>query len=636
MITHCRCVRHLLLPLMVVAAQSFIPPSQCCGADLPEHLRTGRAQHAFDHLGNIAQQAGAAAASGFNIIYASGCGGIGYAGLPPAKEFAAVLRDSAVYNESARAKGIKVILGYACATSIVNLDTFDKNWSPEFRARFKTPPAQWRQQDVNGKPLPSWYGGPYNPACMNNPDWFEYEKFIVRQQIESGHDGIFFDNPTVHPQGCYCPHCMTKFSALLVREKVIPATVEISDARQLAAKHPAHFLRLRATTARDFLGAIREYARTIRAGALVTCNNSLNSPQVLFSQARTYGYNIYEMTKAEDLLVVEDMAAQPRMLPGGRTLEYGSTLAQLQALSRGLPVVANVLAEADNHTPPHLVRLAMAEAAAHDASYLSWPTWPEEQRERMAGIIRPQADLLSNHAPLLNDTQPRRDVILFLPFRRWVETERCVPSELAAGLTAGNFQYAVVSEDDVVARVTPNPNSIPATGVRTAPGLAVRQIFLVESRSVLHPAESAALEKFEAAGGRVVAADEGDWMKSIESGLDRSLQIKASPTVRAVARDQAGRTIVHLYNLGIERLSSFEDKVTPATDIELHVRVPMHKVNSVKAHSADAGATQGELPYTIDAARREVVVKTKIPHLHDPGDRVAGLEPVSSHEEKCF
>ena len=29
---------------------------------------------------------------------------------------------------------------------------------------------------------------------MNNPDWRAYEKFIVRQQLESGCDGIFFDN----------------------------------------------------------------------------------------------------------------------------------------------------------------------------------------------------------------------------------------------------------------------------------------------------------------------------------------------------------------------------------------------------------------------------------------------------------
>ena len=59
---------------------------------------------------------------------------------------------------------------------------------------------------------------------MNNPDWRNYEEFMVRQQLETGHDGIFFDNPTVHPQGCYCPHCMERFDAF-------PASNELRTAR---------------------------------------------------------------------------------------------------------------------------------------------------------------------------------------------------------------------------------------------------------------------------------------------------------------------------------------------------------------------------------------------------------------------
>ena len=91
---------------------------------------------------------------------------------------------------------------------------------PTFRDQFDTPPANWRQQGRDGKPLASWYGGEYAPACMNNPNWRAYERAMVREQLETGHDGIFFDNPTVHPQGCYCPHCITKFARFLEREKV--------------------------------------------------------------------------------------------------------------------------------------------------------------------------------------------------------------------------------------------------------------------------------------------------------------------------------------------------------------------------------------------------------------------------------
>jgi hypothetical protein len=174
--------------------------------DLPEHLI------ADEH------QAEAAAASGANIIYAAGLGALGYGGLPGKAELMKKRKAVSAYNKLARAKGIRLIMGYLCATSIIQLDSFDKNWSEGFRSQFSTPPSDWRQVGRDGKPLPSWYGGDYQPACMNNPDWRRYQRFMVRQQLETGHDGIFFDNPTVHPDGCYCEHCMRKFARFLAAE----------------------------------------------------------------------------------------------------------------------------------------------------------------------------------------------------------------------------------------------------------------------------------------------------------------------------------------------------------------------------------------------------------------------------------
>ena len=70
---------------------------------------------------------------------------------------------------------------------------------------------------------------------------------------------------------------------------------------------------------------MRDYARSIRPNALITANNSLNSADVLYSQCRSYAYNIYEMSRTEDLVVVEDMSSQPRVLANGKTVEYGPT-----------------------------------------------------------------------------------------------------------------------------------------------------------------------------------------------------------------------------------------------------------------------------------------------------------------------
>src|SRR4051812_26543973 len=65
-------------------------------------LAVGVAQHAFDHLGNLGDQADAVAATGGTVSYATGCGGIGYAGLPPADEMAKVLKKTSDYNKHAR------------------------------------------------------------------------------------------------------------------------------------------------------------------------------------------------------------------------------------------------------------------------------------------------------------------------------------------------------------------------------------------------------------------------------------------------------------------------------------------------------------------------------------------------------
>jgi hypothetical protein len=561
----------------------------------PSELRVGVAGHAFDHLGGIGEQAEAAVDSGANIIYATGLGGLGYQGLPAAEKFEEEKRRAAAYHRRAKAGGIRLVMGYLCATSIVKLEEFDRNWTQELRAQFRTRPSEWRQQDRNGKPLASWYGGDYQPACMKHPDWRAYERFMVREQLEAGCDGIFFDNPTVHPQGCYCEHCMKGFAEFLASAEARPKSV--SGWREFAAAHPKEFMRFRCTIARDFLREMRESARKVNRRALVTCNNSFNSPDVLFSQCRSYAYNIYELSKAEDFVVVEDMGTQPWVLATGKTLEYGPSYRQLHAISHGKPIVAVTITENDYHTPPNLVRLAMAEAAANNASYLSWPTWPENVRQRMCGAIRPQADFLRRNEKLLNDTRARRDVIVFLPFRRWVETEKCTVSGLAAALTKANVQYEVVCEDEL--------------------GRELRgkcKVLVVESHSVLKGDETVAVEKFERVGGRVIAADEkSDWLGEAQRAVDKpSIVVRGPPTLRAMMRDQPDRTIIHLLNLNVERLSSFEDKVHPASEVRVICRVPFTRVSAVRALTADEHATQGALQFTMQREGRGTLIETTL------------------------
>jgi hypothetical protein len=218
----------------------------------------------------------------------------------------------------------------------------------------------------------------------------------------------------------------------------------------------------------------------------------------------------------------------------------------------------------------------------------------------MVAAIRPQVDLLRAHQELLNDARPRADVILFLPFRRWVETDQCPAVALAAALTAANVQYEVVSEDSLSPAALDDP----------------RQVLLVESQAVLTPAERAAVDAFQESGGRVVAADDVRWLARLtEAVRPASLSLSAPPSVRAVMYNQPLRAVIHLYNLNIERLSSFEDKVTAAANIRLTAGVPFPYIRSVGVHSADAGTFTGPLKFisTIDGA--DTVVEFTLPQL---------------------
>jgi len=574
------------------AAYNFIDTHLGFTRPLPTHdLRVGFAFHAFEHLGEFGHQGEIAAACGATIVYGTGLGHYGYGGLPAPDKLAQAVAAELEYNQKLRAAGIKTCLGYLCATSIIGLDTFDKNWPPEFRAKFSTPPAEWLQQGRDGQTLKSWYGGDYNPACMNKPEWRKYQREMIKLQLESGHDGIFFDNPTVHTDGCYCAHCMAKFAAFCGRENIPVPGMSLETLRNLAVEQKTAFMRFRSMIAADFFSEMRAYARILDRNALLTTNNSLNHPSVFFSQSRGLGYNIYEMSKAEDFVVVEDMSTQPRVTDKGESTEYGPMYRMTQAICHGKPLVAVTIAEADYHTPPNLVRLAMAEAAAHDASYMLWSTWPEDQRQRMINTIRPQADWLRSHASLFETTTPRRDAAVFLPFRRWTETDTCAVSDIAGDLTRRNVQYAVFCEDD-----------FSLAELQKAP------VLVVEEPSVLNERENELLNQYTAGGGKVVFAANDGWLSSISP----SLAVKNAPHVRGIVRDAQNATTVFLYNLNIRRISSFEDTVTPVDGLQLEVRVPFKNVTGVTLSTADEDKSETPIPFSLTGNTLSI----QIPALH--------------------
>src|SRR5262249_12818864 len=93
-----------------------------------------------------------------------------------------------------------------------------------------------------------------------------------------------------------------------------------------------------------------------------------------------------------------------------------------------------------------------------------------------------------------------------------------------------------------------------------------------------------------------------------------SISVHGPGTVRVVVRDQGRRTIVHLLNLNIQKLSSFEDKVTPAENVEVEVRVPLRRAHSVKHLSADEDGTD-RIKFTTRTDGGQLFVRTTVPNL---------------------
>jgi hypothetical protein len=240
----------------------------------------------------------------------------------------------------------------------------------------------------------------------------------------------------------------------------------------------------------------------------------------------------------------------------------------------------------------------MAEAAAHQAVYMLWPTWPEEQRARMIAAVRPCTDWLRSHTDFLNTSRPRRDVLLYLPFRRWVSEKKCAVTELANELTAASLQYEVADEEAFEAK------------------LAQSRVALVESAGVLNAAEQDAVKAFKDKGGTLVAGDKKLWLDALQRALPHpALTLDAPKTVRGVVRDSDTATVVFLHNLHIERLSSYEDRVTPAENLTVTVRVPFREIKSVRVSTADEGIASGPAEYKAEDEGGGKRVTVEIPRL---------------------
>jgi hypothetical protein len=82
-----------------------------------------------------------------------------------------------------------------------------------------------------------------------------------------------------------------------------------------------------------------------------------------------------------------------------------------------------------------------------------------------------------------------------------------------------------------------------------------------------------------------------------------------------VVGEQRSKTLVHLLNLNVQKISSFEDKVTSVKDLKVTVRVPFRTVRSVRLLTADEGASEGDIRFERVQTSAGVSVVVTVPRL---------------------
>jgi hypothetical protein len=167
-------------------------------------------------------------------------------------------------------------------------------------------------------------------------------------------------------------------------------------------------------------------------------------------------------------------------------------------------------------------------------------------------------------------------------FDRWRDTPDCETVKTVQALSRQNIQFQVLCEKDlgVVGPSRLNPTIAP--------------LLLVDSPS---DTELRQLGKYESTGGQVIFTHQQDWQSRLPPPDSRRISVVNGPaTLRVSLRRCQDKTIVHLLNLNVQKLSSFEDKVTPAENVKLQYRAGVEP-KTIQAFTADSTATSGPLEF---------------------------------------
>lgn len=190
----------------------------------------------------------------------------------------------------------------------------------------------WYALDSSGQRI-HYYTGRYM-TCWKHPAWIAHLEEVVRSALQTGADGIFFDNPWYGGQllnlgglwmgsaGCYCPRCQQAYQNHAGQP--IPTTFHAIKPEQ------ASYIQWRAAQVTELLARLAAYARKLNPQVVISINDfdSVMRPAQL-----VYGIDLPVLARVQDVVMIEDFGL-PAYQPGKRsrwvnnvlTLHTASTL----------------------------------------------------------------------------------------------------------------------------------------------------------------------------------------------------------------------------------------------------------------------------------------------------------------------
>ncbi len=405
----------------------------------------------------------------------------------------------------------------------------------------------WYARDPRGK-LIYYYTGRYM-TCWHHPEWRQQLRHRVCEIVETGADGVFFDNPWmgmhilsllgtwITGAGCYCERCREAYRRHSGGQD-IPVHLDPGDLQT------QDYLAWRAGVVWGLVDELADYARSLRADIVIAENvyDAVNC-----NHYADFGVDLREAARISDLVMIEDHSF-PRLANDGAPVVNSITCKAARAWSSGTPVSTNPYIAGIGFDPvytPRQFRRAVAEGAAcgvttivkgteffdrRDGGFTLLTGEPfEAQRKALADIHR----WLADHAHLYRQVERREisPLAIYFPYDTlpfdWQYTAPLVFGACQTLLLSG-YPYRIVGPGDW-------------DGVET---LLVPPI---DSRDDGGADLEARLRAFTSEGGRIVALGEGEGRPSARLVWSDPRPIPAFLQYRPALRSFLGRIVMALY-----------------------------------------------------------------------------------------